>query len=98
MTETATPTTAPTVQLGQSVVYVGRKGLPKQAFIVGTTETVQEGHSLPTLSEGQVYLTVWEFSAGHYVPKGPVPFEGSVAGNGDYLNADGVTVGVWRLP
>lgn len=90
-------TAVPTVQLGQSVIYVGSKGLPKQAFVVGTPESVEEGHSLPTLSEGQLYLTVWEFSAGHYVPKGPVAFEGQVEGNVEFQNSDGTSINVWRL-
>ena len=70
----------------------------KKAFVVGTPETVEEGHSLPTLNEGQLYLTVWEFSAGHYVPKGPVVFEGLVADSTEFKNDEGKTINVWRLP
>ncbi len=57
------------ITLGQPVTYIGSKGLPKLALVVGTPETVEPGHSLPTLEEGQLHLVVWEFSEGHFVPK-----------------------------
>lgn len=90
-------TVVPEVKLGQSVVYIGSKGLPKQAFVVGTPESVKDGHSLPALSEGQLYLTVWEFSAGHYVPKGPIPFIGQVEDSTEFKNDEGTTINVWQL-
>lgn len=93
----ATATTIPTVTLGQAVTYVGTKGLPKAAFVVGTQETVEEGHSLPTLNEGQLHIVVWEFSKGHFTPRTSVPFEGQIADNTEFQNEDGNTVAFWRL-
>ena len=90
-------TAIPTVTLGQSVVYIGSKGLPKQAFVVGTPESDEEGHSLPALSEGQLYLVVWEFGKAHYVPKGPIPFAGQVEDSTEFKNDEGKTINVWQL-
>jgi len=87
----------PKVTLGQPVQYVGTKGLAKAAFVVGTPDTVEEGHSLPTLSEGQLHIVVWEFSKGHFTPRLNVPFEGQVADNAEFQNGDGTPVGFWRL-
>ena len=90
-------TATPNVALMSPIVYVGSKGLPKAALVVGTPETVQPGHSLPELNEGQLHIIVWEFSAGHFVPKLNVPYVATVAENDEFKNADGVTVGVWQL-
>lgn len=86
----------PTVKLGQSVEYVGTKGKSKLALVVGTPENVEEGTSLPTLSEGQLHLAVFTWAVGTFVPRLNVPFEGAVEGNAEFQE-EGQTVGVWRL-
>lgn len=88
--------TAPTVQLGQSVEYVGTKGKTKLALVVGTPETVEEGTHLPTLGEGQLHLAVFTWAVGTFTPRLSVPFEGTVADNAEFQE-EGQTVGVWRL-
>ncbi len=94
MTDT---TIAPKVTPGQNVTYVGTKGHPKAAFVVNTPDTLDEGTSLPALSEGQVHLVVWDWSAMHFTPRMNVPFEGIVADNTEFNGEDGQTVGAWKL-
>lgn len=47
------------VALGQMVTYVSSQGLQKAAMVIGTPESVQEGHSLPVPEDGQAHLLVF---------------------------------------
>ena len=89
--------TIPTTSLGDNVVYVSGKGHAKHAIVVGTPETVIPGTELPELSEGQLYIVVWEFGVGHFVPKGQVPHFSQIDGNSEFTNDDGVPVNYWKL-
>lgn len=88
---------SPKIALGQSVQYVGTKGLPKAALVVGTPDSVVEGHALPLLSEGQLHLAVWEFSQTGFTPRLNVPFQALIEGNIEFQNDAGVPTGFWKL-
>lgn len=83
---------APEVKLGQAVQYISTKGKVKLALVVGTPETVEEGTSLPVLLPGQLHLAVFTWSAGTFLPRLQVPFEGLGA-----PSEDGTEVGFWKL-
>jgi len=42
--------------VGDMVVYISAKGYERPALVIGTPETVQEGHSLPPLEDGALNL------------------------------------------
>ena len=84
---------APKVALGQSVQYISSKGKVKLALVVGTPETVEEGTSLPALLPGQLHLAVFTWSAGTFLPRLQVPFDGL----GATTNEEGAPVGFWKL-
>lgn len=42
--------------VGDFVVFISNKGYERPALVIGTPETVQEGHSLPPLEDGALNL------------------------------------------
>lgn len=82
------------VKLGQTVRYVSTRGLSKLALVTATPETVTEGTSVPSLTEGQVHLMVIGITT-HASPRLNVPSAESVQGNEDFTDSDGNPVGVW---
>ncbi len=55
-----TTTDAPTVVLGQPVVYTSGKGKPKMALVIGTPGSIKPGSSLGyTLDAGEVTVQVF---------------------------------------
>lgn len=65
--------TKKTIKLGQTVTYVSTKGYEKAALVVGTPESVQQGHSgVPQLAEGNLHLLVLS-PTGHTYSRQSVP-------------------------
>jgi hypothetical protein len=83
------------LKLGSQVTYTDTKGNDKLAFIIGTSESVTEGTSLPVPNEGQFHISVWSPS-GRIYPKASVPLASTVKDNDGYKNEDGKLIGVLR--
>lgn len=62
-----TNSTPKTGELGQNVTYVSTKGYEKAALVVGTPESILDGHNYPTLAEGERHLLV--FTLGGVSPR-----------------------------
>lgn len=91
-------TSIPTVNLGDTVVYVGGKGNSKTAIVVNTVDSINSGTSLPELNDGQLHLVAWEWSAGHFVPKIAVPHLSQIAEDTEFQNDNGEPINYWKLP
>lgn len=82
------------MQLGTPVQYIASNGKPKLAFVLGTPETISEGTEIPTLSEGQLHLTVFSPN-GNIYPRHNVPSAKSVEDNPEFVTENGLT-NVWK--
>lgn len=83
-------------ELGQNVTYVSTKGYEKAAIVVGTPESILDGHNYPTLEEGERHLLVFTLNGAS--PRLNVKSQDAALAAEPTTDEDGTVeaVGFWR--